>query len=108
MVVIPLQNLPEYEFEVTLEDVPYLFAVKWNTRASQYTLDIATRDGTVLCGGIALLLDSELLLNHAGKGLPPGSMVLIDPSGGRQDVAFDDLEERCSLIYLTEAEYAAL
>lgn len=105
---IPLKALPEYSFEATLEEVPYLFTVKWNTRSEQYNLDIASRDGTELVSGLALLLDSEMIRNHAGLGLPRGGLVLLDPSGGRQDVTFQDLEDRCALLYITEAEYAAL
>ena len=108
MVTIPLRNLPEYGFEVTLENVPYQFTVKWNVRAAQYTLNISSRDGTQLVGCLGLALNSEMLKNHAGLGLPPGTLTLIDPSGGTADVGINDLEDRCRLIYQTGAEFAAL
>jgi hypothetical protein len=108
MTTIPLRSLAEYTLEVTLGDQPYLLTVKWNTRAAHYTLDIATRDGTALVSGLGLLLNSELLRNHAGLGLPSGALMLIDAANVFTDVGFDDLEERTALVYLTEAEYAAI
>lgn len=108
MVTIPLRALPEFTLEVTLEGTAYRLTVKWNTRAAQYTLDIASRDGTELISGIGMALNSDMIRSHAGSGLPRGGLMLIDPSNGFEDVAFDDLETRCSLIYITEAEYAAL
>ena len=109
MVTIALRALPEYTLEATLDDVPYQLTVKWNTRAAQYTMDIATRDNVVLISGLGLALNSDLVRSHAASGLPSGGgFALIDPSGGWQDVVFDDLERRCQLIFLTEAEYAAL
>lgn len=108
MIRIPLRSLPDYIFEVTLEDVPYLFHVKWNVRSSRWTLDVSSIDGTLLIGGLSMLLQTEMLRAHPGRDLPPGALMLLDPSGDVTDVGYDDLEERCSLIYLTEAEYAAL
>ncbi len=108
MQTIPLQSLPEFTAEVTLEGAAYLLTVKWSTRQAQWSMDIARRDGTVLVGGLGLLLGSEVLRNHAGRGLPPGALVLLDPAGSNADVTFDDLSERCALVYFTEAEYAAL
>ena len=108
MVTIPLRSLAEYTLEVTLGDAAYLFTIKWNTRAAHYTLDIARRDGTILVSGLGLLLNSELLRNHAGLGLPEGALTLIDASNVFDDVAFDDLAERTALVWLTEAEYAAI
>lgn len=108
MQTITLRSIPDYTLEVTLEEVVYQFRIRWIERAAQWSLDILDRAGVLLLGGLAMVLDSELLRSHTGRGLPPGVLVLIDPSGRTHAVTFDDLEERCALIYLTEAEYAAV
>jgi hypothetical protein len=108
MVTIPIRALPSYVSEVTLENVAYRFVFKWNTRGEYYTIDIETAEGELLVAGLKMALKAALLRRHPGRGLPPGEIVVIDPSGSNAAIAFDDPEERISLVYVTEAEYAAL
>jgi hypothetical protein len=108
MLSIPLRAVPEYVQDITLEETPYRFTVKWNTRGEYYTLDIATSEGVLLIAGLKLALNAALLRKHPGRGLPPGELIVIDPSGAYDPISFDDPEERISLVYVTEAEYAAL
>jgi hypothetical protein len=108
VLTIPLKSLPDYTLEVTIDTVGYQFRVAWNERTEQWAMDILDRSNNLLVGGLGLVLNSELLQNHAGRSLPRGALMLIDASGSYADVSFDDLEERCALVYLTEAEYAAI
>ncbi len=108
MLTIPLRALPSYVQEVTLEDVPYRMVFKWNTRGEYYTVDIQTAEGVLIVAGLKLALNAALLRKHPGRGLPPGELLVIDASGAYDRVAFADVEERISLIYVTEDEYAAL
>lgn len=108
MVRIPLRALPAYVQEVTLENVPYRLVFKWNTRGEYYTIDFQTAEGTLLLAGVKMALNAAMLRRHPGRGLPPGEILVIDPSGAYDKIAFDDVEERISLMYATEAEYAAV
>lgn len=108
MVRIPLRALPSYVQEVTLENIPYRMVFKWNTRGEYYTVDIETAEGTMLVAGIKLALNAAMLRRHPGRGLPPGELLVIDPSGAYDKITFDDAEERISLMYVTEDEYAAV
>ena len=108
MVTIPLRALPQYTQEVTLENVPYRMVFRWNTRGAYYTVDIQTAEGVLLVAGLKLALDAALLRRHPGRGLPPGELVVIDPSGSFVPIAFGDVETRICLVYAPEGEYAAL
>jgi len=108
MLTIPLRNLPESVFDVTLEEVAYKFRVKWNHRGQYYTLDILTKENTLIIGGLKLALNATLLRRHPGLGLPPGDLIVVDSKDDNSVIEQDDLEERISLVYLTEAELAAL
>jgi hypothetical protein len=108
MVTIPMRALPEFVQEVTLEDEPYRFTTKWNTRGEYYTMDIATAEGELLIAGLKIALNAVLLRRHPGRDLPPGEITVIDPSGAYDKIAFEDVETRISLVYWTEAELAAL
>jgi hypothetical protein len=108
MLTIPLRAVPEYVQEVTLEDTPYRFSFKWNTRGEYYSLDIATAEGVLLIAGLKLALNAALIRKHPGRGLPPGELLVIDPSGAYDAIAFEDVETRISLVYVTESEYAAV
>jgi hypothetical protein len=100
---IPLRAVPEYVQEVTLEETPYRFTFKWNTRGAYYSIDIATAEGVALVSGLKMALNAALLRKHPGRGLPPGELIVIDPSGSYEPIAFDDPEQRISLIYVTES-----
>ena len=108
MLTIPLRNLPEYTLDVTLEAVAYKFRVKWNYRGQYYTLEILTVEGTQLIGAMKLALNAALLRRHPGRGLPPGELLVVDSKQDPRVITEDDLEERIALVYVTEAEYAAL
>lgn len=108
MTVIPIRALPEFVEDVTLDETPYRLRVKWNTRGAYYTVEFATAAGVALVSGMKLALNASLLLKHPDRGLPAGEIVVIDPSGGTAKIAFEDFDTRVSLVYLTEAEYAAL
>ena len=108
MQTIPLRNLPEYTLDVTLEAVAYKFRVKWNYRGQYYTLEILTVEGDLLIGAMKLALNATLLRRHPGRGLPPGELTVIDSKGETRDITQNDLEERIALVYVTEAELAAL
>jgi hypothetical protein len=108
MITIPLKALPAYTFGVTLEDIPLLFTVRWNVRGAYYTLDILTRDAVLIIGGIKLVVNSGLIEKYPLAGLPPGELMLVDSSGSHEPVAFGDLGSRVELVYITEAELAAV
>lgn len=107
MITIPARALPAYTISVTLGGVPYLFTFKWNVRGAYYTLDILTRDAVLLIGGLKVVINSGLTRKFPSIELP-GELMAIDSSGENSPITFEDLGERVELVYLTEAEYAAI
>lgn len=108
MLTIPLRARPSYVQEVTLENVAYRMVVNWNTRGEYFALDIETAEGTLLIAGLKLALNAPLLRKHPGRGLPPGELLVVDPGGGVDKISYMDIEDRIELVYVTEAEYAAI
>ena len=70
---------------------------------------VELRDGTLIAGGIKLVLDYEVISDYVAQGLPKGFMFLIDPgelsvvSIGRNDIGVN-----VDLVYMTEAERDAI
>jgi len=108
VVTIPLRTLTEYTLDVSLEGAAYKMRVKWNYRGQYYTLDFLTKEGVELVTGMKLTLNASLLRRHPGRGLPPGEIVVVDASGDNSVITIDNLENRVQLVYMTEAEYAAI
>lgn len=107
-VKIPLRNLPAYTFDVSIEGSAYQFRVKWNYRGQYYTLDILTKEGVDILTSIKLALNVQPLRTHPGLGLPPGELFVLDLSGDNSVITQANIEDRIELIYLTEAEIAAI
>lgn len=105
---IPLRALPAYTLDVSLEGSAYKFRVKWNYRGQYYTLDVLTKEGVDIVAGMKLALNAQILLAHPGLGLPPGELFVVDTSGSNDVISEQDIEDRIDLVYLTEAELAAI
>jgi hypothetical protein len=108
LITIPLQALASYTFSVTLDLFPLQFTIRWNVRGAYYTLDILSRDSVLILGGIKLVVNSALIGKFPRAGMPPGELALVDAGGSNEVVTFEDLADRLSLVYATEAELAAL
>lgn len=108
MIKIPTRAIAAYTISITLEGVPYLFTFKWNVRGAYYTLDILTRDAVLLVGGIKVVINRGLIRKLPRTGMPPGELLVIDSSGDNTPITFEDLSERVEMIYMTDAEYAAI
>lgn len=105
MIQIPFFDLSSFSQEVTLDLVPYRLTFNWNSRGEYWTLDITNRDQTVLIAGIKIVIGYELLTAHPDRGLPPGELYAVDPSGNTDRIGQNDFfNNRVSLIYVPEAE----
>ena len=61
-VIIPiLAGTPSQRFSITLDDVSYYMAVKWNSRAGFWTLDIQDENQTDIVSGITLKKGNNLI-----------------------------------------------
>lgn len=103
-------DYPSFRQEVTLDGTPYIFETSWNSRGSFWTLTIYDREENILIGGIKLVLNYEMLLIHPDRGLPPGTLMVLDYSGRTDPIEQDDFvgSRRLQFTYLTEDDLAAI
>lgn len=80
-VQIPAQNLPDYDFNVTLTGVRYNLHVRYNLRMDRWLLDIADAAGNLVVAGIVLLIQRSLTGQYTTLALPPGPLLAADLSG---------------------------
>lgn len=109
MVTIPIQDAPDFIETVTLDGKPYTFRFRFNYRQQYWSLEIATPAGEILLAGVKLVCNWELIGMYPGRGLPPGYLAVIDPTSETgHPVNRETLGKEVQLIYMTEAERAAL
>lgn len=102
--IIPFFNDPCFSEDVTLDGVPYHLRFHWNTRGDFWALDIYDRDLNPIVGGIKLMNNYELFLNHPDRNLPPGKLLVVDNRGIGFKIGFDDFTNgNCDLIYVEAA-----
>lgn len=109
MVTIPFKSFPIFSEVVSLDRASYRLTFSWNSRGEFWTMRIEQRDGALIAGGIKVVLNYELIGSYPALNLPPGFIFPIDPgesnvvSIGRNDIGIN-----VDLVYMTEAERAAL
>jgi hypothetical protein len=97
---LPLIDHPNFSQSVTLEGKVYLLKFGWNDRGSFWAVGFYKTDGTPLVTSRKILLGQELVHNLPGLGLPPGSMMAVDPTGKLLTIGRHDLGSgRVLLIY---------
>lgn len=108
MITIPFKIFPSFTQEVTIEETPYVFRFDWNSRWQFWRMDISDREGNPLILGRKLVLYYELLKQFPDRGLPKGELYVIDPSltNFSKITQFDFVNNRCSLVYFEESDFA--
>lgn len=92
---------PHYDFETTIEDVPYSFEVRWNERDLAWYFDISESDGTAVARGLKIVIGSYPGRYSTHELFQRGVFSIIDTSGEYEDAAFDDLGTRVQVRYYT-------
>lgn len=108
MLLIPTFRYPFFAEEVVLENVPYRFTFKHNARNDFWTMDIADKDDIPIVHSIKLVIDTFLLQNYPGRGLPPGELVCIDTTKQNEYIGYAQMDSSIQLYYLSEAELATI
>lgn len=108
MVAIPTFDIASYSMELTLDASQYRFKLRYNGRGDFWVLDIADRDGNVIVAGIKVVASYELIRQYHAYAIPPGALITYDSAEPEHRIGRDDLPERVDLLYIPEAEYAAL
>lgn len=100
-----LAGVNVFEQRMLLDGEFYTLNFRWNKRASRWYLDLADGEGDMIATGLAIVVGIPITAHlRAHAGVPPGVIVCVDTTDAGEDPGFDELGERCKLIYLEAAE----
>jgi hypothetical protein len=108
-VVLPIDAVdPIYRVGITLNDVPYVFDVRWNGRDNAWYMDILDVNEDPIRRGIKIVLGTYLGCRSTDPRFPRGLLFAEDLSGEGRDAGVDDLGSRVVIFHYTIAELEAL
>ena len=108
MVILPfVPSVPFYRFSVLLGGTPYVFDVRWNSRAAQWYFDMSEEDGTAIVRGAAIALGAISGRTSSHPFMFTGVILARDTTQQNVDPTLDDLGTRVQVIYMTRDEMAA-
>ncbi len=104
MVEIPISYAQaNKKFSVSLDGVRYVLKLRWNARASFWSLSIFTTSGEGIITGIPVVANFDLLLSWRGKiaSCPPGKLIAVASDGSNETPGRYDLGNgrRVRLLY---------
>lgn len=93
-----------YRFGTTIEEVPYVFDVRWNDRDKSWRFDVMEIDETMIVAGVRVVLGAYLGKQCNHRLFRRGVIVAVDLSGQRREATYDDLGTRVVLQYIPVLE----
>lgn len=109
LVVPTSTTVPAYRERVSLDGTLYQLRFRFNGRINAWILDLYDAEGNPIALARRCSVDTLLLRQRRWvEGIPPGSMLPFDTTLRRRDPVIDDFGDRVLMIYLDEAEVAAL
>lgn len=90
---------PFYERSTTIENVPYIFNVRWSDFEQAWYFDLWDENSNPIVSGIKLVLGVILARRCVDPRKPTGALFLSDLSGDDLDAGRFDLGTRVKLYY---------
>lgn len=106
VVFCPLYNDPYYTYAISLSGVLYQMTFRWNSRLSQWILEIADADENKIIGSVGLVARYNLLLQYSLEA-PPGVFYLVPirrEVGRKGSPSTYDIAEEYELLYIDRAK----
>lgn len=98
---LPLaQDVPWFDFVITLSNVRYGMEARYNTRSERWHLDINDALQNPLVTGVPMLTGRSLCGQYTGSGLPPGDLVVIDTTNKGQPATLRSFLSTHVLLYI--------
>lgn len=94
---------PFYEFIVDLDGSDYLIRLEWNQRSGWY-LGLSDAEASPIFSPRKLVVDTNLLRTITDDRRPLGMLKLLDMSDQHLECGYEDLGQRCLLVYIPLAE----
>lgn len=107
MQIITFPDAPEWVQETQLDGRSYRLRARWNTVSGAWSLDVLTRDQTLIIAGLRLVRGAGLLSQFQDNRLPDGDLVVYDAVNLVDDYT-DFVNGRAVLAYLSASEIEAL
>ena len=101
--MIPWQNAPEFQFEISLDGTVYVLRMQWNNTAGSWAMDVYSREMLPLSLGARLVFGVPVPHGPANL-MPPGIFVPFGEEPNYQNM----IDGTARLIYLSGAEVDAL
>lgn len=80
--LIPARNdLPWYQFKITLSGVIYTLVFRYNNRMQRWILDVSDPSGNPIITGLVVLIGRFITAQYVTLALPPGPLFAIDNTG---------------------------
>lgn len=98
---IPLEKFENYDFEIELSGELFSISVRYNKRMERWIMDISDLSDNLICGGIPLVIGSDLLADYARDNLPKGEMYILNFKSQYENPTENTIEEDAYLYYVT-------
>lgn len=102
--VIQFPDAPEWQQSVSLDGRTYTLRARYNVVSEQWSMDILTRNKSLLVGGIRLVRGVRLMSQFNDDRLPPGDFAVIGEGKNGGLGCFCFREGRAQLLYLEAGE----
>lgn len=97
---IPLRtDVANSKFNLPIEGTFYTLEFRWNSRMSNWFMDIKTLNEESILNGIPVFTNFDLIGRFKNILLPEGELLFYDTSGEATDPTRYDLGERVVLFY---------
>ncbi len=109
MIALPfLPSIPFQRFTTTIEEEPYDFKVRWNSRDAAWYFDVQTGDGVILRQGVKIVLGTYLGRACTEGFFRTGVLWAVDTTSQAREATFDDLGTRVEVRYYSALEVQGL
>lgn len=85
-VPIDVDDLPE-QFDYEIDDIDYIFEIKYNEQGDFFTAGIALDDGTWIVRDWKMILNQTLFFNISDERLPTTDLTPMDESGQASEIS---------------------
>lgn len=108
MQVIPFKEAAQWQEQIELEGVIFIFSFTWNALNEFWTMDIYNRDEDPLILGIKIVPNYPLLMPYTVFGKPAGEIVCQNIVNAPDTISRFDMSQKFELVYYAQGELEAL
>ena len=108
-VELPIEpSNPNQKFSITLAGEEFVLDLHWNARDAAWFMHVYASDGTLIAGGLKLVIGCLIGSRVTSPKFPKGYFVVADLSGQRLDATLDDLGARVGVAFYTYVDVFAI